>query len=116
MNFQELTDDQVLAIAEPLMDNLMDGSNAIDHARHTRDFTDRLKSYVTAEKLEAMCREHQARIGKFTHREVMGVVRRQGSAVIIWKEFATLTEDTLVSQMVLVESSGRYLVDHALVF
>ena len=38
-----LSDSEILAAVEPIMDNLMQGSTEIDHARHTRDFTDRMK-------------------------------------------------------------------------
>jgi hypothetical protein len=49
------TDGEILAIATPIMDNLMDASTAIDQKRHVRDFTDRAKSVVTAERLKHIC-------------------------------------------------------------
>jgi len=40
MNFEEMSDDEILNIANPIMDNLMEASTDIDHERHIRDFTD----------------------------------------------------------------------------
>ena len=44
MPLTEKSDRDILAVADPIMDNLMEGSTAIDHEQHTRDFTDRMKS------------------------------------------------------------------------
>jgi len=30
--------DRVLAVADPIMDNLMEGSTEINHEKHTRDY------------------------------------------------------------------------------
>ena len=58
-----LSDREILAAVEPIMDKLMHGSTEIDHARHTRDFTDRMKGIVTSEWLAATCADYQSRIG-----------------------------------------------------
>ena len=47
MNFEELSDDEILSVAEPIMDNLMQASTNIDHVAHIKDFTERLKNIVT---------------------------------------------------------------------
>ena len=38
MNLADKSDAEILAVANPIMDNLMAGSSEIDHAKHTRDF------------------------------------------------------------------------------
>ena len=50
-HFTEKTDEAILQIVEPIMDNCLDGSNTGNHAKHVRDFTDRLKAIVTPENL-----------------------------------------------------------------
>ena len=47
MNWLEMSESEILAIANPIMDNLMQASTDIDHARHVKDFTEKLKSIVT---------------------------------------------------------------------
>ena len=54
------SDEDILKIANPIMDNLMEGSTEIDHVKHTRDFTDRMKRIVTKDHLEKVCRRYQA--------------------------------------------------------
>jgi hypothetical protein len=47
MRLEHMSDAEIFALADPIMDNLMEASTAIDHERHIRDFSDRLKSIVT---------------------------------------------------------------------
>ena len=116
MELARQSDEKILAVVGPLMDNLMDGSREIDHAKHTRDFTQRMKNIVTPDRLEAMCTDYQARIGFFDKREVVGVFRRANSVAVVWRQWSTETDDEYVAEIVVVERDGRYLVDHALVF
>lgn len=51
MSFMMMNDEDILQVAEALMDNCLEGSNENNHAKHTRDFTDRLKHIVTPENL-----------------------------------------------------------------
>ena len=66
----KLNDAEILALIEPMMDRMLEGSTRIDHAMHVQDFTDRLKSIVTEERLGEMCRDYQARIGVFAARRL----------------------------------------------
>jgi hypothetical protein len=116
MELTEKSDTEILAIANPIMDNLMDASTDIDHHRHVADFTDRLKAIVTKEQLEKVCRQYQSEKGYFGGREVVAVFRRPQSVAIVWKQCFTKQAGEYVAEMVLVENGSRYLVDHVMVF
>ena len=116
MQLSARNDAEILAVADPIMDRLMEGSNRIDHAMHVSDFTERLKSMVSEAGLERMCTDFQSRSGLFSHRELVAIFRRSDSVAIVWRQYATETDDEFVADLVLVEKDGRYLVDHALVY
>ncbi len=116
MNFEEMTDDEILRIADPIMDNLMEASTEIDHERHIRDFTDRMKNIVTHDYLQRVCEQYQREKGFFLERKPVVVFKRPASAVIIWKQFFTKAKGEFVAEMVLVKQNGKYLVDHAMIF
>lgn len=116
MNFQELTEKEILDIATPIMNNLMQASTDIDHAKHVQDFTDRAKAIVTKEHLEWVCTVSQSEKGDWGAREPVAVFRRPDSAAIIWKQFCSKAEGEYVAEIVLVYKDGRFLVDHAMVF
>ena len=73
MMLSHQSDADIMAIANPIMDNLMAGSTAIDHAQHTRDFSERMKAIVTPEHLQYVCQHYQAQWGYFTERELVAI-------------------------------------------
>ncbi|WP_342130291.1 hypothetical protein [Hydrogenophaga sp. OTU3427] len=116
MDLCQKSDTEILSVANPIMDNLMDASTAIDHERHIRDFTDRLKALLPKERLEWICRDYQNTKGFFTTRECVAVFRRPDSVAVVWKQGFTRQPGEFVAEMVLVQQEGRYLVDHVMVF
>lgn len=116
MDLATRSDEEILAVIDPMMDNLMAASTAIDHARHVRDFTDRLKAIVTPEAFDKICRNYQAKWGLLGEREFVALFRRESSIAVVWKQFCTETDDEFVAELVLVEEDGRYLIDHVVFF
>jgi len=116
MNFLRMSENEILDIATPIMDNLMQASTDIDHSRHVQDFTDRAKAIVTKEHLEWVCKKYQSEKGTWGKREPIAVLRRPDSAAIIWKQSCSKVEGEYVAEIVLVHLNGKFLVDHAMVF
>ena len=116
MNFEEMSENEILNIANPIMDNLMDASTEIDHERHIKDFTDRMKNIVTKEHLQKVCEHYQDEKGFFTERKFVAVFKRPNSAAIVWKQSFSKAKGEFVAEMVLVNKNGKHLVDHAMVF
>jgi hypothetical protein len=116
VTIRELSDQEILVAVEPIMDNLMQGSTDINHAKHTRDFTDRLKCIVTPARLAAMCADYQSRIGFFGRREFVALFRRQASVAVVWKQYCSKSPDEFVAEAVFVLDGDRWLVDHAMIF
>lgn len=110
------SDEEILSIANPIMDNLMGASTAIDYERHIRDFTDRLRGMLSKERLEWICQDYQSTKGYFAEREFVATFRRPESVAIVWKQRFTKQPGDFVAEMVIVQQDGRYLVDHVMVF
>lgn len=116
MNFESMSEKEILDIANPIMDNLMEASTDIDHKRHTRDFTERLKKIVTEEHLQKVCKNYQAEKGFFGERNPVAVFKRPESVAIVWKQSFTKANGEFVAEMVLVHQGGKILCDHTMVF
>lgn len=116
MNFEEISKNEILNIANLMMDNLMVASTEIDYERHVKDFTDRMKTIVTEEYFQKVCAQYQLEKGFFSKREPIAVFKRPNSAAIVWKQYFTKAQGEFVAEMVLVHKNGKYLVDHAMVF
>lgn len=116
MPLSEKSDLEILAIANPIMDHLMEASTRIDYENHVRDFTERAKSALSKEWFEIVCKQYQGTKGFFGPREFITLFRRPDSVALIWKQSFSKQAGDYVAEMVLVEENGRYLVDHVMVF
>lgn len=116
MDLAQKSDAEILAIATPIMDNLMDASTAIDYERHTRDFTDRARSVLSKERFQSICKHYQSTRGFFANREFVAVFRRPDSVAVVWRQWFTRQQGEYVAELVLVRQGNRYLVDHVMVF
>jgi hypothetical protein len=58
MELGKQSDAGILAIADPIMDNLMETPTSIDPVRHVRDCTDRLNKTLMKEYLVEICRRN----------------------------------------------------------
>ncbi len=114
--FDHLTDDEILELVEPIMSNMMEGSTEINHAKHARDFTERMLCIVTPEHLRWVCDDYQARWGFFGRREFAALFRRSDSVAVIWRQYCSRSSDVRVAEAVFVSEGGRILIDHAMVF
>ena len=116
MDLKHKSEAEILSIANPIMDNLMDASTAVDYERHVRDFTDRAKSVLSKERLQKICAEYQSTKGLFGERKFVAIFRREESIAVVWKQAFTKQPGEFVAELVLVQQGGRYLVDHVMVF
>lgn len=116
MDLAQKSDEEILAVANPIMDNLMEASTAIDYERHTRDFTERAKSMISKSALESICAQYQSTKGFFAQREFVAAFRRPDSVAVVWRQAFTKVPGEFVAELVLVQQGGKYLVDHVMVF
>lgn len=52
MDLINQTDEEILKIVNPIMDNLMEASTINDYERHVRDFSDRIKENFKKEEFQ----------------------------------------------------------------
>jgi hypothetical protein len=115
MNFSQATDEELWQIADPIMNNLMEGSTEINHKKHCRDFTQRMLDIVTPDYLERVCKKYQSDKGFFSDRTPVAVFRRPESVAFVWKQHFSKAAGDHVAEMVLVRHENRLLVDHVMV-
>jgi len=78
-----MTDEEILDIANPMMDSLMDASTNIDFEKHIQDFSERMKRIVTQEYFQRVCENYQGEKGFFIKRELVAVFKRPDAAAIV---------------------------------
>lgn len=116
MELASYSDEKILEIVEPLMQNMLDGSTQINHAKHVKDFTKRLKVIVTDENLSKMCEDYQEKLGFFDRREPVAIFRRELSVAVTWRLWFTKSTDEFVCEAMFVERDGKLLFEHCMIF
>ena len=110
MDLNDKTDDEILLIANPVMDNLMDGATERDWAKHTLHFTDGAKASLTEAELLRQCEQYQSTHGVFKERVFMGITRHPDYTNIIWKQTMTKASGEYMAFLTLVQKESEYLV------
>jgi hypothetical protein len=97
-----------LRIIEPMMDNCLRGSNEDNYAKHTRDFTERMKKIVTTENLKLQLSKEPRAF--FTQRKFIYLFRRQSSIGVIWKQYISTSNDVLMNQAIFLEKNKKSIL------
>ena len=113
IKLSDLSLDEILKIVEPIMDNCLEGSNEGNYEKHTRDFTERIKSIVTPDELQRQL-SNEPKV-YFTDREFIRLFRRNNSVGIVWKQLTSLNNDELINQAIFKEIKGNILIDHCMI-
>ena len=107
MNWLQMSDEEILNIANPIMDNLMQASTDINHERHVQEFSSRLKTIVTKEYFEKQCKEYQQELGYFSKREFVGIFKKATDVRVFWKQWYTKSSDEYVAFIHLQNKNGK---------
>ena len=114
--FDQLTDAELLDIANHMMDSLMQASTEKDYAKHIQYFSQRAQSVLDETRFKIICGVYQETMGIFTDREFVKLFRRPESVAIIWTQKYSKVKGDYVAEMVMLIEDDQYRVDHAFVF
>ena len=110
MDFSKLSDKEILDIATPLMDNIMQGSSEGNYEKLSRDFTNRLKKIVTKDCFEKQIADNT--LGDFKNRELLSIIHKKDSIFVLWKQWFTESSDEFLAEIIIIQKNGKFLVDH----
>jgi hypothetical protein len=115
MSCQELTDADILNIAESMMDDLMLGVLRRDYKLHSSHFSVSLKSVLSSEVFFESCDQREKDWGLPDQRELVTIFRKEKSFTLIWNQHFTRTEDQVMALTTVALKGGRYFVDYFLI-
>jgi len=110
MNSLTMSDDEIMAIVNPIMDNLMQASTDIDHEKHIRDFSENMKEIVTKDNLEKQCLEYQKSLGFLKQRELIGIIRKKNDVRVFWRQWYSKSEDEYLAFIHIMRRNSKYEV------
>ena len=107
LNWLKLSDNEIMTLVDPIMDNLMDASTEINHEKHVKDFSDHMKSIVTKVELEKQCKSYQTTLGIFTKRELVGIFRKKTDVRVFWKQWYSKSDDEFLAFIHIVQRNEK---------
>lgn len=111
MSCLELSDADVLKIAEPMMEDIMLGVSRRDYRLHSTHFSVNLKSRITNEVFLSDCDQRETDWGLPGSRELTAIFRKHKSFTLVWVQQYTRTDEQVVAMTTVALKGGRYFVD-----
>jgi len=116
LDFSKKLDEEILKIAEPIMDNLIEGSNEFDYKKFSKDFSRLMMEAVPEEEFRSQLDKLNSTTGKIENkREFIGCVRRDTGVTILWAGYFEKIQGEVLSQLSLDEEGNEVKVFGVLV-
>ena len=92
---------EVRAIADPILSNLLAGFNEGNYAKYSRDFSPTLLEAISPKKFKRVRAKILKEIGKYQSRQYLGFYQVNRTTVVLWKgRFASTGNDVLIKLVV----------------
>jgi len=114
MSCLELDDNDILKVANPMMDDIIRGLARRDYSLYTCHFSVDLKSLGGPDDFLALCDQYAAEWGSPGERELVAIFRKQKSFTLVWNQNFSGTDGQVMSMMSVALKGGRYFVDQLL--
>jgi hypothetical protein len=111
----ESTDEKIIALAEPLLQNLLDGANALNYEKFTHDFSHSMKTVMPHDLFMEQTIGLQHVRGKCVSRQPLGVLRKNKTALVVWSAQYEKTDDDMLIQLKLVFENDKLVISSALI-
>lgn len=104
------TNEEVEAIANPLLDNILEGLDKGDYVQYTRDFDISLKESITESRFKEIKIQISKQLGGYLYREYFGFLNRQKMTVVFWKGVFDKAQDDILIKMTISQRGQKYFI------
>ncbi|MGD8569468.1 MAG: hypothetical protein PVJ39_15390 [Gammaproteobacteria bacterium] len=112
-NIVDDSDEEIIALAEPLLQNMLDGGNALKYAKFSRDFSHGMRSTIPEDLFaEQSIAVNRAR-GQCISRQPLGVLRKNKTALILWSARFDKSNDDMLIQLKIAYDHGKLVITGA---
>lgn len=110
MQFFEKAEEEVLEIASPILDNLIEGSNEMDYEKISKHFSEKMLEEVDEENLNKQWESNDILTSLSTRREYLGCLYRGRFVIILWKQLSFKVQGDYLAKLVLGTENGEVKV------
>ena len=102
--------DQVKAVAEPILDNLLTGFNKGNYAQYSKDFDATLREAIPEGKFKQVREDILKKLGTYKSKKYLGFLNQQAYTVVLWKGAFAGTKDDVLIKLVLSKRQDKVVV------
>lgn len=108
MNWNNLTDKQILTLGEPLWQNLQNGARTDNYQQFSRDLSNDMKAQVTEEELLRQRKASVPEVGNFKEQtDFIGLLRHDVGVTLLWKVYFDKKPGEYLGRMLLSSENER---------
>ncbi len=101
MQFFEKNEEDILEIANPIWDNLVEGSNEMDYEKISQQFSKRMLEEADEDNLKKQWETNDVLTSLSTRREYLGSLRRGRFVTILWRQLSFKVQGDYLARLVL---------------
>nr|WP_320193118.1 hypothetical protein [uncultured Desulfobacter sp.] len=111
MDFSDKSNKEILTIAEPIMTNIIEGSNENDYEKFSKEFSSIMLKAVPKEEFERQLAESREEIGNIKNeRKFLSCIYRDSGVTVLWKGYYEMKKGEVLVQLTLNEEDGKVKV------
>jgi len=104
------TSQEMKDVADPIMDNILDGVKLENYMDYSKDFDKALKVLGSRTKFFQVSRYLKQTMGNYMSREYMGSLNKDNLVVVLWKATFDKSQDDVLIKLFLTKQNSRYVV------
>ena len=116
MNLLEKSDDEIIAIANPIWDNLVKSSNMKDYGGFTKDFGTQMLFGANEVELGKQWANNKLLTSLSEKQEFLGTIRRNQFITVLYKQTSQTMPGEFLGRLVLGEEDGLIKVFGATIY
>ena len=116
MDLLQKSDKEILEIASPLWENLINCSNTQDYFGFTRDFSARMLFGANEIELAKQWTNNEVITNLKQENEFLGCIRREDHVTVLFKQKSTISDGDYLGRLVLGTEDGEIKIFGATIF
>ncbi len=104
------TDEQVKAIAEPVLNGILEGFKTDDYALYSKDFDGTLKDAIPEGEFVRVDGQIEDMFGNCESKKYLGFLRKGKMTAVLWKAKFAKTEDDVLIKLLMSKRGDKYVV------
>ena len=102
--------DQVKAVAEPILDNLLTGFNKGNYAQYSKDFDATLREAIPEKKFQQVREDILKKLGTYKSKKYLGFLNQQAYTIVLWKGAFAGTKNDVLIKLILSKRQNKVVV------